>query len=348
MAECLIGLGSNLGDRAAQLEQACRLLCGHPQIQSRACSTLHATRPIGGPAGQDAFLNAALRVTTSLSPHQLLAAVRDVEQQLGRQRGERWGPRVIDIDLLLYNRQVVETDELVLPHPRMAVRRFVLGPACEVASDMVHPTTGWTIAELLHRLGKPPHYVAIAGIDAEQMANLAVTSAQTAGAHVLLDPMPAGRPSAQDDAGAISACRELQVIAARLEQLLELSAADRTPPTLWHVCSYWLPQSLAVARAWLSGPESRQVEQACALAIEQMPLPHCVVFLATLPTGTDAASGAEGPAGVHTAQRYSAAALAQELARQLSQPGQGPVLRIRGGDLRWALTELTAAIDAMR
>ena len=148
MAECLIGLGSNLGDRAAQLDEACQLLCGHPQIRGvSAAARFMPTPPIGGPAGQDPFLNAALRVTTSLSPAAALAAVRDVEQQLGRERRERWGPRAIDIDILLYDQRVVETDELVLPHPRMAVRRFVLAPACEVAADMVHPATGWTMAQ---------------------------------------------------------------------------------------------------------------------------------------------------------------------------------------------------------
>jgi 2-amino-4-hydroxy-6-hydroxymethyldihydropteridine diphosphokinase len=348
MADCLIGLGSNLGDRGAQLDQACRLLCGHPQIQLRACSTFRATRPIGGPGGQEAFLNAALRITTSLPPEQLLLVVRDVEQQLGRERHERWGPRVIDVDVLLYDQQVVDTDELTLPHPRMAVRRFVLGPACEVAAEMIHPTTGWSIARLLQRLDELPRYVAIAGTDPAQTAHLAVTVAQRAGAHVLLDPLAPAGAGAQNDARVISVDFQLEMIDARLGQLLSLSAARGTPSTDWHVCSYWLPQSLAVARTWPAGPACRQVEQACALAIGQMSLPQCIVFLDSRPHAADAASGADGPVATQTGRSDGAAVLAQELARQLVQPGQGPVLWIRGGDLPLAVTETIAAIDAMR
>ena len=348
MAECLIGLGSNLGDRAAQLEKACQLLCGHPRIHCGGRSTFHSTPPIGGPTGQGPFLNAAVRITTSLSPPQLLAVARHVEQQLGRQRRERWGPRVIDVDVLLYDQRVEETEELVLPHPRMALRRFVLAPACEVASHMVHPSTGWTVAELLHRLEEPPHYVAIAGSDAGQTMNLAATSAQISGAHLLLDPLPPRYPPGLGDAETESGHRELQAIAARLEQLSGLPAAAHPSSTDWHVCDYWLPQSLAVARAWLRGPARHQVEQACVLATQRVPPPHCVVFLATPSAGVDAAAGAQGPQAAPAAPRYSAAALGRELLHQVSRPGQEPILRIPGGDLRLALSELTAAIDAMR
>jgi 2-amino-4-hydroxy-6-hydroxymethyldihydropteridine diphosphokinase len=348
MAECLIGLGSNLGDRSAQLERACQLLCGHPRIHCGGRSTFHPTPPIGGPTGQGPFLNAALRVTTSLSPQQLLAAARRVEQQVGRERRERWGPRVIDIDVLLYDQRVEETDELVLPHPRMALRRFVLAPACEVASHMVHPSTGWTVAELLHRLDEPPHYVAIAGIDAGQTMNLAATSARVSGAHLLLDPLPPRYPPDLGDVETTSGRHELRALAARREQLSGLSAAAHPSSTDWHVCDYWLPQSLAVARAWLDGPARRQVERACVLATRQVPPPHCVVCLATPSAGVDAAAGAHGSQAAPSAPRYSAATLARELSHQASLPGQGPILRIPGGDLRLALTELTAAIDAMR
>ena len=97
-----------------------------------------------------------MRITTQLPPQQLLAAVRAVEQQMGRKRRERWGPREIDIDILLYDQEVLATAELIVPHPRMAVRRFVLEPASEVAADMLHPLIGWTVAELLQRLTTPP------------------------------------------------------------------------------------------------------------------------------------------------------------------------------------------------
>ncbi len=348
MAECLIGLGSNLGDRTAHLEQACRVLCGHPQIHNCLRSALHATTPVGGPAGQGVYLNAALRLTTSLSPRQLLAIVHDVEQQLGRQRRERWGPRTIDMDILLYDQLVMETDRLVLPHPRMAIRRFVLEPACEVAADMIHPPTGWPVARLLERLGEPPQYVAIAGLDATQTADLAIRSARDSGAHLLLDPGSPAQDGAPAQAGTVSADHELRAVDARREQLSALAAGRYGPAGRWHVCGYWLPQSLAVARGVLAGRERRRVERACARAMLRMPLPQCIVFLAERPRGVHRSHDAENGAESHAAARGSAAGPMRELARQLSQTGQGPVLRIPGGDLQCAATELAAAIDAMR
>ena len=273
MAECLIGLGSNLGDRTKQLEQACQLLCGHPQIDCVSCSSFHPTPPIGGPAGQDPFLNAALRVTTSLSPEQLLGAAREVERQMGRERRARWGPRAIDIDLLLYDQRVVETDELVLPHPRMAVRRFVLAPACEVASQMVHPSTGWNVARLLERLDEPPRYVAIAGTDSLRTMNLAATAAQICGARLLLDPSPPVSASCVDPCEPASVGRELQVLGARLEQLTAMQIAARAAPTQWFLCSYWLSQSLAVARAMPEGPARQELERAGVSAVRERRCP---------------------------------------------------------------------------
>lgn len=350
MADCLLGLGSNLGDRAAQLERACALLGSHAQIRRARCSSFHTTPPVGGPQGQTPYLNAALRITTSLTPPQLLAVTRSVEQQLGRVRRQRWGPRVIDIDVLLYNGCVEETDELVLPHPRMALRRFVLAPACEVAADMIHPPTGWTIARLLQRLDESPHYVAIAGVDRQQTAELAATAAQLSGAELLPDPRPV-RGSAGEREGWSSA-QELALIAARREQLTRLAQGTPGAAAGWHVCSYWLPQSLAVARAWLEEAARQQVEQACREAVQQSPLPHCVLLLDTLTPAQ--AAGVQAPADVPAGtavpplppQRH--AALMRALAHQTACPNQGPVLRVAAGDLQLAVTELTAAMDAMR
>jgi 2-amino-4-hydroxy-6-hydroxymethyldihydropteridine diphosphokinase len=345
MAECLLGLGSNLGDRAAQLSRACHLLASHPEIQGGQCSTFHATTPIGGPPGQAAFLNAALHLTTSLSPYQVLRVVRDIELRLGRQRRERWGPRAIDIDVLLYDQQIEDTDELVLPHPRMAVRRFVLAPAAEVAAGMVHPTTGWTMARLLQRLDETPHYVAIAGANRRATTRLARASARSAAARLLLDPSPPRRTARKGEPDTM-ARRELRAIAARLEQLVTLAGDPRAATSDWHVSNYWLPQSLAVARRWQDDAAREQVEQACARAIRQMPLPHCVVFLATTPD--DAAASPDTLRGETPERQPPPIAYARQLQHQVSQPYQGPVLWMPHGDQRRALTELTAAIDAMR
>jgi len=153
MAICLLGLGSNLADRVGNLVQALHLL--RRQVQVLRFSSLHETRPVGGPAGQANYLNGAAVVATDRFPGELLAILRDIETQLGRERAQCWGPRTIDLDLLLYDQQVIHSPELTVPHPRMHERRFVLAPAAEIAADLRHPVQQATIVELLARLPPP-------------------------------------------------------------------------------------------------------------------------------------------------------------------------------------------------
>jgi pantoate--beta-alanine ligase len=150
MAICLLGLGSNLGDRVGNLLQALHLL--RRRVQVLRVSSLHETAPLGGPPGQANYLNAAAVAAFGGLPTELLAILRDVESHLGRERTEFWGPRTIDLDLLLFDQQVIHTPELTVPHPRMHERRFVLAPACEIASDLRHPVEKTTLDELLGRL----------------------------------------------------------------------------------------------------------------------------------------------------------------------------------------------------
>ena len=167
MANCLIALGSNLGDRAAQLRQATAELSSLPATRLIARSTWRETPPIGGPAGQGPFLNAAALLSTSLAPAALLAELRRIEMESGRVRVDRWAARSLDVDLLLYDNAVIQTAELQVPHPRMAFRRFVLEPASEIAAWMIHPESGWTIGELLQHLNRGANRIAVAAADAE-------------------------------------------------------------------------------------------------------------------------------------------------------------------------------------
>ena len=198
MPVCLISLGSNEGNRQESLDVAVARLAAHPGVKLIARSSWRETAPIGGPPGQADFLTGAAKLETSLTPHELLAFLQQIEDELGRRRAERWGPRPIDLDLLLYDDTVSggadipvcqeergtfgrqeclprrgEKCELVLPHPRMAWRRFVLEPAAEVAGSMVHPTTGWSIARLLAHLNDSIPYVAITGPIAAGKSRLA-------------------------------------------------------------------------------------------------------------------------------------------------------------------------------
>src|SRR4051794_33153729 len=128
----LIGLGSNLGDRKAQLDAAVAALAVASGIALRAVSPLHETAPVGGPGGQGSFLNAAAAIETTLDPKALLRSLHAIEIQGGRVRAERWGERTLDLDLLLFGDAVIDTLGLRIPHPRLAVRRFVLAPLAQI------------------------------------------------------------------------------------------------------------------------------------------------------------------------------------------------------------------------
>jgi 2-amino-4-hydroxy-6-hydroxymethyldihydropteridine diphosphokinase len=165
MAECLIALGSNLGDRAEYLRQALDQLDRMQCSRLLARSAWHETTPIGGAAGQGPFLNGAALVSSSLEPLVLLGELRRIESDLGRHRGPRWDARTLDLDLLLYGDRVWQSAELAVPHPRMAFRRFVLAPAAEVAPWMIHPPSKWTITRLLEQLDRGGDETAVAATD---------------------------------------------------------------------------------------------------------------------------------------------------------------------------------------
>jgi 2-amino-4-hydroxy-6-hydroxymethyldihydropteridine diphosphokinase len=152
MSTCLLGLGSNVGDREATLRAALDQIDALPNVRVAKRSEWHRAKPIGGPPGQGDFLNASAVIETTIPPLPLLDELQDIESRHGRQRGERWAPRTLDIDVLLYGNEVAETEMLTLPHPRMTFRRFVLEPAAEVAPRMLHPTIGWPVQRLLLHL----------------------------------------------------------------------------------------------------------------------------------------------------------------------------------------------------
>ncbi len=159
MAHALIALGSNLGDRAAILDRAVSLLANASGVTVLRVSRWHETDPVGGPAGQGPYLNGAALLDTSLDPFAFARELETVESVLGRVRSERWGPRTIDLDLLLYDSVRIETPVLCVPHPRMTQRRFVLAPAAEIAPNMLHLPSGRTVQDLLLRLEQGPHVI---------------------------------------------------------------------------------------------------------------------------------------------------------------------------------------------
>lgn len=173
MATCLISLGANIGDRTQAIEQAISAITASNGVSACQCSSFFETIPAGGPPDQPNFINAVARFETSLSPADVLKTLFRVEKQLGRTRQQIWESRVLDLDLLLYDHQIHNDSDLILPHPRMILRRFVLEPACEIASELKHPQTTWSLQQHLDHLNHSAKYICIAGaITAQRLAAL--------------------------------------------------------------------------------------------------------------------------------------------------------------------------------
>jgi 2-amino-4-hydroxy-6-hydroxymethyldihydropteridine diphosphokinase len=150
MHTIFLGLGTNLGDRTANLQAAIAGLA--ERLVMTAVSPLYQTPP-WGVTDQPNFLNLCLAAQTDLAPEELLTFVKNLEVALGRQPAERWGPRLIDIDILFYANQLIETENMIIPHPRLAERAFVLRPLADIAPEFVHPLLGETIAALAKKVG---------------------------------------------------------------------------------------------------------------------------------------------------------------------------------------------------
>ena len=147
-----IGLGSNLGDRAANIESAVALLGATPGVAVVRVSRNLENPAVGGPPESPPFFNAVAQVQTTLGSHALLERLLEIERTLGRQRRAKWEPRLIDLDILLFGDQIISSHDLVIPHPLMHERRFVLEPLSDIAPDAVHPVLQMTAKGLLENL----------------------------------------------------------------------------------------------------------------------------------------------------------------------------------------------------
>ena len=151
MPVAYIGFGSNIGDRLTHIQNAIHALSKTEGITLQKISSVYKTDPVGYEA-QAHFLNGVAAIQTDLPPLSLLHVLKDIETAIGRKHRIRWGPREIDLDILLYGDLCLQTEKLVIPHPEMHLRRFVLAPLAEIAPDLVHPVFQETIHVLLERL----------------------------------------------------------------------------------------------------------------------------------------------------------------------------------------------------
>lgn len=155
MALAYIGLGGNVGDRLDNIARARRGLALLPETVLLQDAPIYETRPVGGPQDQAYFYNSVSLIDTHLEPLQLLSELQSLERRVGRRREDetvRWGPRVLDLDILFYDDMVIEEINLVVPHPRMIERAFVLMPLADLDRDLMHPVLEMTISELLERM----------------------------------------------------------------------------------------------------------------------------------------------------------------------------------------------------
>lgn len=174
MATAFVSLGGNVGDVADTFNHAVDLLneeCGHVV----RLSSLYSTSAVGENAGPP-FMNAAAEVETFLPPDELLRSLLQIESRLGRERSIHWGPRTLDLDLLLYEDVVLQTEALTLPHPRCWYRRFVLDPLAEVANNVVHPIRKLSIAKLKRRVSARPLEICVAGAESSLTIGLVQTA----------------------------------------------------------------------------------------------------------------------------------------------------------------------------
>lgn len=146
-----LGVGSNMGNREAYVEGAVKALKEHPLIEVKKISSIMETPAYGG-VEQGDFLNGVLEIETLLGPRELLEALEEIENRAGRKRTVRWGPRTLDLDILFYDRLCMETEDLVIPHPDLENREFVLAPLKEIAPWLRHPVSKKTVWELLDKL----------------------------------------------------------------------------------------------------------------------------------------------------------------------------------------------------
>lgn len=314
MAKCLIGVGANLGNRSRTIAFAAEQLCSETGVTSLQTSSNYASHPTGGPVGQGDFLNSAFLLETSLPAEALLRVLQHVEQSAGHVKQDRWGARHLDLDLLLYDDSLIEHANLIVPHPRMSFRRFVLNPSADIAPEMIHPANQLTVRELLHRLDTLPNYVAIGGGTYRQRSSLArdIAAQSSSVKHLLAEPPH--RSEEDSPSRVLQAAIEFLVQQRDHLQSLEVASTDAG----W-ISDFWLNETRAIMSRCL--PQTKLIEfgkQWHRLA-DGVVEPMLVVLLDASPELLEAA-----------------------------QQAKLPVLKLNSQDEDWNRQEVSAALEAMK
>ncbi len=311
-ARVFVGLGANLGDRSAQLRTAIRVLAAEPEVRAAAVSPVYESaahtlpgRSAGAPPPP--YLNAVAELRTTLDPELLLALFERIERAAGRTRSERWAPRPLDLDLLLYDDRVIRTAALAVPHPRLAERRFVLQPLADLAPDLVVPVLDAPVRDVLavcpdagplrrtaHRLDAALQdaqpllpdalrYVAVEGVIGAGKTSLARLLAERTGARLVLEEFDENPflPDFYRDAVRWAFHTQLAFLASRFRQQKALAAPD-----LFHhatVADYTFDKDRIFAHITLGGDELQLYESLYGLMEPATPQPDLVVYLQSAP-----------------------------------------------------------------
>ncbi|MHC5157682.1 MAG: 2-amino-4-hydroxy-6-hydroxymethyldihydropteridine diphosphokinase [Planctomycetota bacterium] len=279
-----IGLGSNLGDRHGHLQQALSRLEVHPSITLVEVSSLYETVPLGL-VDQSAFLNGVAEIKTTVSCRQLFELLQTIEQELEMQRNERWGPRTIDLDLLLYDDIVVNEPGLTIPHPQMHLRSFVLKGLCELVPDVLHPVLGWTMRELAGRLNggdywldsEKPQLISIAGNIGVGKTTLATGLAERLEAKLISEKYDANPFLADVYAGKteLALDSELFFLSSSASQLRK----DRMKAGRVYVNDYVFEKAHIYASGWLEPADLAKYEKHFDSMCEGVTSPILVIYL---------------------------------------------------------------------
>jgi len=335
-----------------------------PGVTLLAASRPRETRPVGGPAGQQVFLNGAFLVETDFTPDDVLGVLSAIENTLHRERAERWGPRTIDLDLLLYDDIVLDRPDLAVPHPRMATRRFVLEPCAEIAPDFFHPLAGCSVRDLLDAISAVHPHVAVVGVPGSGAPEVAAAVADTALARLV--HAPAALPFCGDDRAAFGRRWEAALVACAATL-----RADTWPDDPHGTISdFWLGAFPPAAEGCLP---TERIDAAFTRAERGTAAPHVAILLLADPgvleerlafrqrrpaPQTDmfadlAASGTALADAPPAATVAGLVALQEKLRCRLLRPTTDAtrrpraVVAVEANDLGQAIAEAVAAVEAM-